>query len=525
MQKIGNDVDISYRNTMNTNRKKACKTDNREKIGASIFGVHLIVSVIIILGSQRAAYCRMSDAYYERVFIHTDREYYIAGESVRFKGYLNSGDGSLVRSRILYVEILGTEGQSIGKQAFLLDENMVAGSVHLPDSLRSGTYFLRACTNWHKNLGNRYAFMKELLIVNRFGNNGKFAEEFPHGGEIITDPAKHDSHAIKLVDSAGSYFLVFKPVLIPQSGSVHCEIYSKGRRVYHEEITSWTEGSVLQVSREELPEGLLKILLREDDREQAVGYILNAHEPIRLNIKLDREVYEQRSPVSMKLELTGDTEIFEYGSISVSVSPVPDAFPQLNGMSITDWFNIYSEIANSFDPIKFYKPDSPIITGADRNWLFDEPELENNRYPIESYGHVIRGRVVEQRSGKAVSGAVVVFSFIDTIPYFDYDKTDHSGYFYINIPLGICADPGILQVWDTPEGTGICEIKLDGEDENYGFQWTGTERIGGEELTRLFSEQIAIFEIEKIFDEGIVQVLNYPPFMRDMPSPYIPPNL
>ncbi len=132
----------------------------------------------------------------EKIYVHNDKDVYLAGEICWFKIYNVDGifHKPLGLSKIAYVEVLDKNNNAVLKAMVPLKEGGGNGSLFLPYSLSSGNYVLRAYTNWMKNFGPDYYFEKKLTII----NSRKTAEGtasapkerydmqfFPEGGNLV----------------------------------------------------------------------------------------------------------------------------------------------------------------------------------------------------------------------------------------------------------------------------------------------------------------------------------------------------
>jgi hypothetical protein len=145
----------------------------------------------------------------EKLFVHTDRSYYLTGEVIWFRFYYV--DGSFHRpldvSKVAYLEVLDKDQKAVLQTKVALHDGKGAGSLLLPTSLSSGEYVLRAYTHWMKNMSSAFLFEKAITIVNPFRKLGLPAlndslaydvQLFPEGGNLVSDlPAKV---AFKVVD-------------------------------------------------------------------------------------------------------------------------------------------------------------------------------------------------------------------------------------------------------------------------------------------------------------------------------------
>ncbi|HEX6171845.1 MAG TPA: hypothetical protein VFZ33_19315, partial [Chitinophagaceae bacterium] len=138
-------------------------------------------------------------AYQEKLYLHTDREFYTSGEVLWFKIYYVDGafhkPGGL--SRIAYVEIINEKNDPVLQATVSLLPGESNGSFYLPTSLSTGSYTIRSYTNWMKNFDAAYFFEKRITIVNTIKDPVPLAAKdtvaaavvnfFPEGGNLVND--------------------------------------------------------------------------------------------------------------------------------------------------------------------------------------------------------------------------------------------------------------------------------------------------------------------------------------------------
>ena len=106
----------------------------------------------------------------EKVYLHTDKPYYYAGDSLFFKGYFAYGNPYLrdVLSKVLYLELISEERDILLAKKYTIRDGIVVGDLQLPDSLDGERYYLRAYTNWMRNYGPNQYFMQPLPVLNPY---------------------------------------------------------------------------------------------------------------------------------------------------------------------------------------------------------------------------------------------------------------------------------------------------------------------------------------------------------------------
>ncbi|THU41493.1 hypothetical protein FAM09_05130 [Niastella caeni] len=141
-------------------------------------------------------YCNRNQQ--EKLYVHTDKNFYLAGELLWFKVY--NVDGALYQpvdlSKIAYIEILNKENKPVMQAKIALKKGKGNGSFFLPVSINSGNYKLRAYTNWMKNFNAAYYFEKPVTIVNTLKTLTPQAADtssryqvafFPEGGNLVKE--------------------------------------------------------------------------------------------------------------------------------------------------------------------------------------------------------------------------------------------------------------------------------------------------------------------------------------------------
>ncbi|MBQ9397570.1 MAG: hypothetical protein IJU08_03650 [Bacteroidales bacterium] len=88
----------------------------------------------------------------EQVYVHLDRTYFAAGETIWLKGYVEDELPDEYASLYLYVELLKPEkGEAVLRAKIRRGEDGFAGHLDLPEDLPGGRYMLRAYTRWQLN--------------------------------------------------------------------------------------------------------------------------------------------------------------------------------------------------------------------------------------------------------------------------------------------------------------------------------------------------------------------------------------
>jgi len=106
--------------------------------------------------------------FFEKAYLHTDRDFYGQGEDIWFKAYLVNAENNraINYSHNLYVELIDPTTKILYRRVIRLEKGLGNGDFKLSDSIASGTYRLRAYTNWMRNFGDNFIFEKNIRILN-----------------------------------------------------------------------------------------------------------------------------------------------------------------------------------------------------------------------------------------------------------------------------------------------------------------------------------------------------------------------
>ena len=148
----------------------------------------------------------------EKLYVHTDKEFYLAGEICWFKLYVMDAGGHrpLDLSKVAYLEWLDKDNHPVLQAKIGLSQGHGDGSLYLPLTLHSGNYKLRAYTNWMKNYGADWFFEKMVTVVNARKSAERPAAPvplqyntvfFPEGGNLVQNIAS--TVAFKVTDQYG----------------------------------------------------------------------------------------------------------------------------------------------------------------------------------------------------------------------------------------------------------------------------------------------------------------------------------
>lgn len=133
---------------------------------------------------------------FEKIYIQTDRDIYVAGESVYFRtmqfGRLSGKPGTI--SKVLYVDLLDSYRTPVVQVRTGTDGITGAGEFRIPDTLRTGSYFIRSFTNLMKNYPQALFSYKKISVINPFESLSR----------LRIPPSDHQADSVRFYPETGS---------------------------------------------------------------------------------------------------------------------------------------------------------------------------------------------------------------------------------------------------------------------------------------------------------------------------------
>jgi len=179
----------------------------------------------------------------EKIYLHTDKPYYINGEKIFFRAFLldafsNKQD---TLSRYVYVELIDSKDLVVQRIKIRQDENnLFYGAIPLQENLPQGNYRIRAYTQYMQNQGESSFFSKQVRIgdpqILKAQTDSRFPKDkkvntkdfdvtfYPEGGHLIAEKSSNvafkalsaDGTALnikgEITDSKGNVVVEFKTV-------------------------------------------------------------------------------------------------------------------------------------------------------------------------------------------------------------------------------------------------------------------------------------------------------------------------
>jgi len=405
----------------------------------------------------------------EEIYIHTDKEEYISGEDLWFNTYLIDRKSlkPATSGKIAYVEILNYENKPVIQKRIMLDNGVGPGQVVLPDTLSSGTYTIRAYTNWMKNFLPFNCFKKEIKVYNAFNTKVfRRSELLFDEKETITDTLPLNTGLTLKVnnrkqDSLEIYVNTDEAFRSGNKNQIILFIQTHGVINYFRTEMIQDENTRIAIPKMSLLPGINQITIFDLKGPVCDRYI---YTPVKKNqdiILHSLDSCRKRDEVTIEVEIGNNaSQKTDLTNLSVSVSPVSGSIPSMN---LYDYLIFGTEFG--FSPqsmlnrkrITEISPeilDSLLLT-LKSNWIIWDSIFSNNeqvfKYPAEKENQYISGKLLSDKLQPVKEGEILIMSVPGKEAYFQYTTTDINGDFYFGINIDNELKDYIIQ----PDLTGI----------------------------------------------------------------------
>jgi hypothetical protein len=395
---------------------------------------------------------------WEEIYVHTDREEYIAGEDLWFNLYLQDRQSFMPsqNSRIAYFELLNSENRPVVQKRILIDKGFGPGQIILPDTLGSGRYTIRVYTSWMKNFLPYNCFMKEISVYNTLSNKAISGKLNPIDfvqkgiGKEFTPKINNTGVDMKVNNS--------KPDSLEIFVNTDNKFRSDNNNLFY--IFIQTHGNINYVSSERITEETKKVNLPKVLLSKGINQITifnSKGEPVS-----ERFIYtpvkesnfitlhsidscDLRDKITLDIEAgNGLRRALNPSGLSISVAPQNDSE---NIINIDDYLIFGTEFGLSgrmlskdgkFKRLSGEKMDSLLFT-VRSNWIdwtkILSGDLPRFKYQMEKDDHLLLGKLLTNDQRPVSSNEFLIMCTPGKEAAFKYSRTDNEGNFSFNIHI------------------------------------------------------------------------------------------
>ncbi len=189
----------------------------------------------------------------EIIYVHTDRPYYVPGDTVWFRAHLVDAvtHTPISRSRYVYAELLDNAADTLVQRIIVKcdSDGVFTNAITLPKTLKGGTYTLAAYTQWMRNFPVERFYYKQLTVVD---NNTSVAVATT--ASVATESQQATDPKLILAQRKGQLLIQYSE---PTHEPLSCVIYGSGNLL----VTDYTQERVLKIDSRSLRPGNISIAM------------------------------------------------------------------------------------------------------------------------------------------------------------------------------------------------------------------------------------------------------------------------
>lgn len=311
----------------------------------------------------------------EQIYVHTDRPYYVPGDTVWFRAHLVDAvtHTPISRSRYVYVELLDQQADTLMQRIVVKCDNdgVFANALLLPKTIRGGSYTLAAYTQWMRNFPAERFFYKQLVVVGNSSLTDSQSE--PDGLAVRTlrthSPLLTDS-TLELGQRKGQLLIQLNKTI---DKPLACVLYGSGNLI----VADYTPGKVLRIDSKTLRPGNLCIAIVNRETGDVITEKQTTIEGSQPQIAISGKARTQNEPMELDIRMAGDDGTPIRGNFSLSVADYDVVIPDTIQPSIDKSLNQLSadyplaDILNGTYPrIDYGFQTTQTITGQIRGSIF-----------------------------------------------------------------------------------------------------------------------------------------------------------
>ena len=254
----------------------------------------------------------------EQIYVHTDKPYYVPGDTVWFRAHLVDAvtHTPISRSRYVYVELHDQQADTLVQRLIVKcdSDGVFANALVLPHDMHGGSYTLAAYTQWMRNFPAERFFYKELLVV---GNkSSQKTKSVPFGLPVrplrTQSPLPMDS-GLELGQRKGQLLIQLNKVT---DAPLACVLYGSGNLL----VADYTQGKVLRIDSQTLRPGNLSVAIVNCETGRVIAEKQTTIEGSQLQIAISGKARTQNEPMELDIRMVCDDGTPLSGNFSLSVT-------------------------------------------------------------------------------------------------------------------------------------------------------------------------------------------------------------
>ena len=305
----------------------------------------------------------------EQIYVHTDKPYYVAGDTVWFRAHLVDAvtHTPISRSRFVYVELHDQQADTLLQRIIVKcdSDGVFANAITLPRGMKGGCYTLAAYTQWMRNFPAERFFYKQLVVVGTTSPSGFQSEAvgLPVRSRRTPSPKPSDSELELGLRKGQLLIQLNKPISEPLS----CVLYGSGNLI----VADYMPGKVLRIDSQSLRPGNLSVAMVNRETGDIIAESQTFIEGKDALVTISGKAQSDNDPMELNISIadTGGTPLS--GSFSLSVTDYdvvkPDTLQPTIGKSLSQQpadYSLANMLRGIYPRIDYSFQTEQVITGS-----------------------------------------------------------------------------------------------------------------------------------------------------------------
>ena len=254
----------------------------------------------------------------EQIYVHTDKPYYVPGDTVWFRAHLVDAvtHTPISRSRFVYVELHDQQADTLMQRIIVKcdSDGVFANAILLPKTMNGGSYTLAAYTQWMRNFPAERFFYKQLLVAG--STSLAHQESVPDGlpvRSLRTKSPKPTDSGLDLGQRKGQLLIQLNK---STNESLSCVLYGSGNLI----VADYTPGKVLRIDSQTLRPGSLSVAMVNRQTGDIIAESQTNVEGKDAQVTISGKAQSNNDPMELDINVTNAEGKPLNGSFSFSVT-------------------------------------------------------------------------------------------------------------------------------------------------------------------------------------------------------------
>ena len=248
----------------------------------------------------------------EIIYVHTDRPYYVPGDTVWFRAHLVDAvtHTPISRSRYVYAELLDNAVDTLVQRIIVKcdSDGVFSNAITLSKTLKGGTYTLAAYTQWMRNFPVERFYYKQLTVV---GNSTSVT--VASTASDATESQQATDPKLILAQRKGQLLIQYSE---PTHEPLSCVVYGSGNLL----VTDYTQERVLKIDSHTLRPGNISIAMVNRETGYVIAESQTTIEGTQPQVAISGKARTLNEPMELSIDLAQADGTPLYGTFSISVT-------------------------------------------------------------------------------------------------------------------------------------------------------------------------------------------------------------